>query len=56
MNWVYFGYLRTLAFLLSAETKVVSNYNPSGLLLKPGLFEQPAPEPWAVVRVMFDEH
>jgi hypothetical protein len=32
MNWVYVGFLRQLSFLFRSPTKVVSNYNPSGVL------------------------
>lgn len=51
MNWVYFGFLRYLSFLFGSETKVVSNFNPSGVLLKPMNDDDSATEPWAVVQV-----
>lgn len=53
MNWVYFGFLRQLSFLFRAPAKVVSNYNPSGMLSVNGP-ELPAAsgvsEGWTVVR------
>jgi len=54
MNWVYFGFLRQLSFVFNSSTKVVSNYNPSGLL-QPAYASSPSEkggdEGWTVVKI-----
>lgn len=54
MNWVYVGFLRQLAFLFRSPTKVVSNYNPSGVLGYPQMTRSErtgSAEGFAVVRL-----
>ena len=53
MNWVYFGFLRQLSFIFNSPTKVVSNFNPSGVLFGPQKKEShlsSQSEGWFVVR------
>ena len=53
MNWVYFGFLRHLAFLFNSETKVVSNFNPSGVLAGRSFNNDSAHESWSVLKLSF---
>lgn len=53
MNWVYFGFLRQMSFIFRSPAKIVSNFNPSGLLspFNSGVSGSSGkPEGWAVVR------
>lgn len=54
MNWVYFGFLRQLAFVFGSEVKVVSNFNDSGVLNPASriLFgSSMAPEGWVTLKL-----
>lgn len=53
MNAVYFGFVRQLSFLFDSQVKVVSNYNPSGVLhpnWEVGSESKRSFEDWIVVR------
>jgi len=53
MNAVYFGFVRQLSFLFDSRVKVVSNYNPSGVLhpnWEVGSESKRNVEDWLVVR------
>jgi len=54
MNWVYFGFLRQLSFFFASETKVVSNYNPSGVLKRALFSNQKASDSWSVVNLSLE--
>lgn len=54
MNWVYVGFLRQLSFVFRSPTKVVSNFNPSGVLnysQSPQGAGEPTAEGFSVVRI-----
>jgi hypothetical protein len=40
MNWVYVGLIRQLSFIFASHTKIVSNFNPSGVM-NPILWNKP---------------
>jgi hypothetical protein len=55
MNWVYFGFLRQLSFFFNSETKVVSNFNPSGVLRSRIHKNSSTSENWSILNISITE-